>query len=401
MLEERLIVKLEEISNCLNENNDMNGSQGVLAGEPGIALFLFYYSKFTQNETFSNLGLEILEKSVKTINLGYNLSSFCSGISGTAWVFDHLESNHFLDINNDAFLIDLEYFLYEDMIKDIKSGNYDFLHNSLGIAYYFLKRYHNTKSIELRNTYIGYIENFITELCLVSESDENSMRWKTKFNNNEGDIVYNLSLSHGISSIINFLTRLGGIEKLSVLVKDLIYKSVNFILKHYNNGSNSISLFPCIVKENENLNFNTRLAWCYGDLGIGLSLWKASKFLEDNKLEDFSINLLKQTSKRKDKSNAQVNDAGLCHGSFGNAQIFMYLYRQTSILEFYESAEFWIEDGLDRLQHENSHAGHKKFTIDGWKDELSLLEGIAGIGLSIMAYLNEEFSSWDECLMIN
>jgi hypothetical protein len=401
MLEEKLIEKLEEISKCLIEKNDLSGSQGALAGEPGIALFLFYYSKFSQNDTFSDKGLEILEKSVEIINSGYNLTSFCSGISGTAWVFDHLESKNLLDIDNDEFLSDLEVYLFEDMIKDIKFGNYDFLHNSLGIAYYFLIRYYNTKSIALKNRYIGYLEKFIDELHLVSELDENSIRWKTKFDHKDGEIVYNLNLAHGISSIIIFLTKLSEIEKFSLHVNDILYKAVNFILKYYRDIDDSISFFPSIIKENEKLNFNTRLAWCNGDLGIGLSLWKASIVLKDIKLEELSIKILKHASKRRDKNNTMVNDAGLCHGSFGNAQIFMYLFKQTRILDFQESTKFWLEDGLKQLHHDNTYAGHMKLTINGWKDELSLLEGLAGIGLSIMAYLNPEFSLWDECLMIN
>lgn len=181
MLEQRLLNKLNEISNCLYENHYLGNHQGVLAGESGLVLFYFYFSKFSREESFSDLGLNILENAVETINSEYNLSSFCSGISGTAWVFNHLESKNFLEINNDEFLADLDDYLYDKMIKDIKIGKYDFLHNALGNAYYFLSRFRDTKSIDLKNTYKGYILKFIKELENVSEFDNISIKWRAKF----------------------------------------------------------------------------------------------------------------------------------------------------------------------------------------------------------------------------
>lgn len=400
MLEQRLLSKLNEISNCLQENHHLSNSQGVLAGESGLVLFYFYFSKFSKEESFSDLGLNLLEKSVETINSEYNFSSFCSGVSGTAWVFNHLESKNFLEINNDEFLPDLDDFLFDEMIKDIRLGNYDFLHNALGNAYYFLSRYRDTKSKKLKKTYKSYILKFIKELENISEFDTVSVKWRVNFNIREKVSSYNLSLSHGMSSIINFLCRLHVFDDFRPQVENMLKFAIKFILSHFNEKKNTISLFPDIIKQNESIEFRTRVAWCYGDLGIGMSLWKASQTLQDLDLEKLAIESLTHTASRKTPYNTMVSDAGLCHGSFGNAQIFMYLFRQTKIVDFQKSAQFWIEDGLNKLTHKNSYAGHKKLTADGWENELSLLEGIAGIGLAIMSYLNEDFSSWDECMMI-
>lgn len=400
MLEQKLLNKLNEIGECFHKHQTTGNEQGVLSGETGLALFLFYFSKFSKDETFSDIGLNILEKSVEKVNSGYSLPTFCAGISGAAWVFNHLESHGFLAIDNDEFLPDLDKHIFTSMMVDIKSGNYDFLHGSLGNSYYFFYRFKNTKSKLLKEKYKDGILKFIEELERISEFEGDRIKWATKFDIKNNFTTYNLSLSHGISSIINFLSLLYTFEEFRQPVEKILLGSINFVLSYYNKNRDTISLFPSYIRQNEDNQWNTRVAWCYGDLGIGLSLWKASRALNDIDLEKFSIDILSHTASRNTPSNTMVNDSGLCHGSFGNAQVFTYLFRQTNIIEFQKSAQFWIEDGLNKLFHGDENAGHKKFTGIGWEKELSLLDGIAGIGLAIMSYLDEDFSSWDECLMI-
>ncbi len=70
---------------------------------------------------------------------------------------------------------------------------------------------------------------------------------------------------------------------------------------------------------------------------------------------------------------------------------------------FKEATEFWIQDGLNKATHKDGLAGYKQWNAKDkeWVSNIPLLEGIAGIGLTIIDYLADFDSSWDECLMIS
>lgn len=181
----------------------------------------------------------------------------------------------------------------------------------------------------------------------------------------------------------------------------MLIGGIAYILDYRNEDNSAVSLFPGWIKDGEDNSRPSRLAWCYGDLGVGVSLWQASKSLEDEELGRTAVEVLKHAARRTSPESSMVKDAGLCHGSYGNAQIFNRMYAETGEEMFRDAAAFWINDGLEKAVHKDGYAGYKQWKgQDGeWRGELVLLEGIAGIGLSMISYLSGD-NSWDECLMI-
>lgn len=164
----------------------------------------------------------------------------------------------------------------------------------------------------------------------------------------------------------------------------------------------STSLFPNWILENGKVDKNSRLAWCYGDFGIGIVLLKASKVLKDEELRKKSLFILEHTTNRKTSKDTLVQDAAICHGAFGNTQIYNFLYSETKNELYKDSATYWIQYGINMSVYEDGYAGFKQWFCDdrNWQPTTSLLEGIAGIGLTIIDYLSKERNTWDECLLI-
>ncbi|MBC9797628.1 lanthionine synthetase C family protein [Sinomicrobium weinanense] len=399
--EELLHAKLKEISHILREKYKESDQTGVLAGTSGIALFQFHYSKFLDTDEFADIGAEILTDGIERINNGYGFPTYCSGLAGTGWVVDHLEQQDFMDAESDELLAELDHYLHGVMVSDIKEGNYDFLHGALGYGFYFLKRYGNTRSAGLKERYKNHLYELIGLLSELAETDGDKIKWLSVLNRETGEKGYNLSLSHGMSSIVNFLSRLYKHDIFRTQVHPLLKGGVAYILSHKNEDSSVMSLFPAWVKEGEDYDRTSRLAWCYGDPGVGVSLWQASKSLEDTGLGQTAVEILKHATRRTAPESSMVRDAGLCHGSFGNAQIFNRMYAETGEEAFREAAAFWLSDGLEKAVYEDGYAGFKQWRGQDreWRGELTLLEGIAGIGLSIISHLSGD-NSWDECLMI-
>jgi lantibiotic modifying enzyme len=397
--------KLKEISKILDIETTNNKQIGVLAGISGIALFNFYYSKYLDVDTYADKGVELLNESVNRINEGYQFPTYCTGIAGAAWVFDHLVEEDFMDAENDELLSELDEFLYAVMENDMRTGNYDFLHAAVGYGYYFLKRLKNTKSDELKKRYESYLLAIIEMLENTATKDENGLKWESTLDIETGIRGYNLSLSHGMSSIIIFLSKLTHFDGLKDKATPLLNKALSFFLSKEYKSKDRAVFFPSwvLLKEDQDKETGSRLAWCYGDLGAGLALLHASEALNDNQLKEKALDVLRYSAKRTQPDDTGVRDAGVCHGSYGNAQIFNRLYKKTGEDIFKKAAAFWINHGLESAIHENGFAGYKQWRgkDEEWLPEINLLEGIAGIGLAIIDHLAEFETHWDECLMIS
>jgi class I lanthipeptide synthase len=159
----KLEVKLEDINILLREKYIHEKHVGVLEGLSGIALFQFYYAKYTNNDKFSDWGKDSLEKIIERINQGYSYPTFSMGLAGAGWVFDHLKNKEFIKLDSDGLLRNVDEFLYNTMIGNIDQGYYDFLHGAMGYAYYFLNRYQSTNNDQLKQKYRNYLEEFIEE----------------------------------------------------------------------------------------------------------------------------------------------------------------------------------------------------------------------------------------------
>lgn len=391
---------LKRIHDSLKNNINQNKDIGILSGTCGSALFFFKYSEYTNNHTDLNLGMDILEECIDKINAGYSCSTYCTGIAGYGWLMSFLEQNQYLDVNNDRVFRELNKHLNKIMISDITNKNYDFLHGSIGNAYYFFKQFENCKSLYYKNIYKNYLLDFLEHLRLNALKAKKGLKWISRINQKDTDFGYNISLSHGIASIINFLSRLYIYPEFKAKVDYILKGAVEYILSFKKNNQDSVSLFPNYISSDGEESWPSRLSWCYGDLGIAISLWHFSKATNDNNLKKETLEIVRHSSIRKDSQNTKVFDSSICHGSYGNAQIFNRFFEETREGIFLEAAEFWINDGLSKVSEDEEYAGYKKLIPPNtWEYDLSLLSGISGIGLSILSHLTRD-NSWDECLMI-
>ncbi len=402
-IKDRFKSKLQEISNILDIENLYNKDVGVLSGTFGVALFQFYYSKFTGDDSHADKAVETISNTIDRINKGLLSPTFCTGIAGVCWTIEILKEEEFIELEDDFFDKDLDLYLLEAMKVDIESENYDFLHGALGYGYYFLKRYQNTRSIVVKDTYKKYLEELIEALKESSKKSSLGIYWKSVLKIEEELEGCNLGLSHGISSIVNFLSRLAEYEDFYIKVEEILKQTLDYIMSCKNKDTTLTSSFPNWIVEETPSSENSRLAWCYGDLGIGISLLRAAEILKDNQLKNEIIKILKHSTKRMDTEEAGIKDAGLCHGVYGVLHIYNYLYKKTKDIVFKKASDFWAQKALDMAIHKQGYAGYMVWRggdKEKWEREVSLLEGMAGIGLSILSYLAPFETKWDESLLI-
>jgi len=154
----------------------------------------------------------------------------------------------------------------------------------------------------------------------------------------------------------------------------------------------------------EHLPSGSRLAWCYGDLGIASALFFASKATSNKEWEEKAIEILKYSTKRLDLTENSVSDAALCHGTAGIAHIYGRIYNYTKIIDFQHSAEYWFNEALKMAKFFHGIAGYlspNSDTNSNYVKQTGFLEGAAGIGLAMLAAVSDSEPSWDEALLLS
>lgn len=404
-MEDRLKDKLNQIANSLIELDIKNNKNiGLHTGLTGMLLFHFYYYKFENSLHHHKRAEEIIFRIVELIECNENVFTFCDGISGFFWTIEILKEEGFIETNQEIIGKEIDELLFNQMMFEIDNGNYDFLHGALGIGLYFLKKHKNTTRKSKKNIYAQYLMRLLENLEKLAVKTTNGYYWHSKISyNSHLKDVCDLGLSHGLSSILSFLALSYHISELKGLSEKLIISGVEFIETLLKFNFSTEFVLPNYIlldqKLESSMKINSRLAWCYGDLGVGLTLLKVSELLNRKSVRTNSLNILKSTLNRTDPLKYQVKDAGICHGAFGLAKIYGNIYNKTRQDTFLTARNHWTSIGLDMANHKNI-AGFKALINNLWIEDTSLLEGTSGIGLSILEILHDKKSKWGEAFLI-
>ncbi len=371
-------------------------SISLMSGRTGIALFLFYYARYSGDKKCNHQAQLLISSIFDEINSGKTYYTFAGGLAGIGWTINHLNQYKLFETYNDDPLYDIDQFLYNMMMMEIRSGNYDYLHGALGIGVCFLKVLNEKRNRSLKKLTIELEKNS----CKTANG---GICWSSAMTSDTDQRGYNLGLSHGIASIIAFLTKvfLSNIE--IQRTSELLSGAVSFLFQHIQDPAKNLSYFPNWVEKKSSPG-SSRLAWCYGDLGIASAIFAAAKATSNKDWEEKAIEILKYSTSRIDLKENAVTDAALCHGTAGIAHIYNRLHNYTKIIDFQGSAEYWFDESLKMAKFFNGIAGYLSPNFDtntNYVNQAGLLEGATGIGLAMLAAISDVEPSWDEALLLS
>jgi len=370
---------------------------GVMGGSIGLALFMFYYAKYTDEDRYAQMGVDLISNIFEEINKGFSYHTLAGGLAGIGWSIELLAKQNFIDADTDEVLEQLDPYLHKTMIYDIQNENFDFLHGAVGNGVYFLSRRPNPKADE-------YLKELIDELDKVGHADEDgSRKWVSVLDHESGKRGYNLSMSHGIASIITFLGKVMEIGIYNEKTMRVLEGAVKYLLKYRLDRSKFLSHFPSWISENDPLT-QSRLAWCYGDLGISMALWQAGQGAHRQEWQDIAKAVLLDSTARRDIRDNAVQDVGLCHGAAGIAHVYNRAYQFIKDPLLKDTTLYWAQHILNMAVHEDGFAGYKAWRTPqygGWTPEPGFLEGIAGIGLALISLMSDIEPTWDRCLFLS
>ncbi|MEN8154742.1 MAG: lanthionine synthetase C family protein [Acidobacteriota bacterium] len=385
---------LDELARVLVLNKDKAEIIGLLSGKTGIALFLYYYSRFCMNKKYYSEVGNLIASVFDAINSGFNRSALGGGISGIAWCIKHLETVGFINKNEITSFSSINDFFVKALSYHCEKENFDFIYGSTGIV---------NNLLDWKGDNSKVLTKYVDALEFHGESENGFIKWKSIISKDKQNYGYNLSLSHGNTAIALMLSKILNSKYRSKKVERILKQSVNYILSKKQDTKSYISNFPNIITA-KNKYGNSRMAWCYGDLGIGIALYQIARIIKDKKLEIESLEILKHTTKRRNLQENRVFDAGLCHGTAGIAHIYNRMYNYTGDEIFKESVLYWVDETLKMAMLSDGLVGYKAWTTkknSGWVNGLGLLEGISGVGLMMISAISDIEPAWDSCLLLS
>ncbi|HRI80029.1 MAG TPA: lanthionine synthetase C family protein [Cyclobacteriaceae bacterium] len=395
--------KLTEIANYLAKDDEGYVplvQPCLFNGKIGEALFFMYYSRYTKNEDYYDLAIERIERSMELIDKGYYSHTHASGLSGIFWALDHFIEQDFISDSVRESMAPFDQYLGDIMLENIAKGEFDFLHGALGVAHYFIKRRKHNPDLDL------YLENLIKGLhhCAI-EVDADTIKWHSTLSNETGEPEPNICLSHGMSSIAIMLSKFINANIAVKWAIPLLHQTINYILSQEIDSAHYISCFPSTSLERRHQQFPSRIAWCYGDLGVGIALCQAGKAVNINQWYKKGLEVLMYSCSRQDLHMNKVFDAGICHGTAGVAHVYDRLYIDTDLPIFEKAALYWHHKTLDFGMSQQGIAGFKPYfpnvTVDAKEFQRGFLMGISGIGLSLLHAVSDIPPAWDECLLLS
>jgi len=398
-----LFIKLNEKNNLISEVllkaklKDL--PIGLFSGLTGIMLYHALSYKATEDQIHMKRIEELLDLAMVKINAGEISYTLCDGLAGFCWFMDFLYTLEIFDFDNDEFLKQFDDLLIKKMKNNTHINNIDFLHGNLGILFYFIERWKKTSNRELKIKYTEIVNNQVKYFISISEKNNLGLLfWRTNFNLDSKRTAINFGLAHGIPSIIRILQIIDDycIPLYDNYLDHIINQSCQFLYENRNNITFK-SQYPSWILNSE-INHDSRLGWCYGDIGIGLTyLYSKTSFFNKE-----AINIFNKVIERKTVKETSVEEGCFCHGAFGIAYIYQKLYKNFKNIDYKNYSLFWYERGLEMGSNELGFAGYLTQTRgkSNWEGRYDLLTGISGIGLSILYAIYELNYNWDKCLLI-
>lgn len=367
-------------------HRDIAKHYNVLNGLSGYALLQHYE---IEADDFLYSTFKRIVESIDKLRFSY---VYGNGISGLLWVMNFIKESKNVDYL-DAVIETLNRILLETYNSNINS-KYDFFYGNTGIVHYLIDYNFNSESKDL-------IKKFLLDLnndTIKKREGSYYIQFENIKNQQKNSIDF--GLAHGISSIVQVLSRIFKMGFENEIVSELLTGYINFLLSNKNNVQKAGSNFPSTF---DSKGVKSRLAWCYGDLGTAIAIWQAGDNTGTDYWKEEAEKILIQTTKRTTLNDGMIVDPMICHGTSGIATIYNRMWRNTRNSIFLDARDHWLGETKKFAKFADGISGYKYFNPiqNKWLTQFGLLEGSVGIALAFLQAESKEDIKWDRVLLIS
>lgn len=402
--------KIREIAEALRDPDRLpgkyRGGAGLAGGSSGIALFYAYLERADAGAVpgLEDLIATYVDRSIEALGSQPMSPPLYAGFTGIAWMVDHLEGlfpeDEDGDEDGDETEIDQGVRLYLE--RQPWHDHYDLIGGLAGYAVYALEGLPRPGARRCLELVVDHFEKLAVDA-------EPARTWFTgpellppHQRETCPDGYYNLGVAHGMPAVLAVLAYAAAAGVKTETARALVEDGVTWLLAQElepGRGGCFASWMAPGLEPNA-----SRLAWCYGDLGLATTLLAVARSMGR---DDWAAEARRIAHVAAERPEAQsgVRDAGLCHGAAGLAHLFHRLFRATGDAKLEQAARFWFAKTLAMAEHKTGIAGYLAELPTGDlkgtspQPDPGFLTGAAGIALALLGAVSDVEPGWDRILL--
>jgi lantibiotic modifying enzyme len=396
---------LREITVAVSEPIDRPDLAG---GNSGLALLHAYLEAAHPGAGHGARALALLEKAIEDLGAKVMGPGLYGGFTGIAWTVDQLQSRLGMGEEDLNESIDEALLSYLDVAE--WKDDYDLISGLVGYGVYALGRLQHPHGQAIAMKVLDHLDAIKVPGpkgvgWTWATAPELLPAWQREHSPNG---YYNMGLAHGVPGVIAMLGHYVAEGVAPERSRALLEGAVTWLLSEREREGLGYC-FPTTRSIGvEDREIPSRVAWCYGDLGLAVALLIAGRGASEPAWEAAALEVARHSAARR-LANSGAADSGLCHGHAGNGHLFNRLWQATGDMVFADAARFWFEEALKARVPGTGVGGFRAFMpglpgateADPWISEPGLLEGATGIALAIAAGLRSVVPSWDRMLLVD
>jgi class I lanthipeptide synthase len=371
----------------------------LAGGLAGRALFHAYFGEALGSERDLDRARECLKAAAGLVSSRQMTASLFSGFTGVAWAMEHLRSRLF-DEDGDDPNEAIDEALVDHLGRAPWRDTFDLIYGLAGIGVYGLERWPRRGARLIVERVVDRLEETASPrpegVAWFTPADQIPIRQRER--SPEGH--FNTGMAHGVPGVIALLGRTCGKGVAAGKGLPLLQGAVRWLLAQ-RLDEESPWAFPMWIGSGI-ASGPSRIAWCYGDPGIAVSLLGAGRSLGERDWEREAVALAQRAALLPDRHGVQ--DAGLCHGAAGLGHLYNRMAQATGDPALRDAARSWLGMALEMRTPGKGIAGYAAWLVQedgtmGWTDDPELLTGAAGVALAFLAAATPHEPAWDRILL--
>lgn len=393
-------VLLDEIGQALR-NAPVSGD--LASGSAGLAIFYAYMGFAQPGKGWEEDAERHLDQAISSLSEGVKSTHLYGGVAGIAWTAEHLQ-RRIPGLGEEDLNEEVDEVLERLLAVELWRQSYDLISGLVGYGVYACERIHRPSGRRIFARVLAHLDQIKT-------ARDGGWAWHTDprllpswQREDHPDGYFNLGVAHGVPGVIAFLghAMTQGLEP--ERTKKLITGAVQWLMAQQEQLE-SLNSFAPLAYSLAPLPAPSRVAWCYGDLGLSVALLSAARSLQCMEWEQDALRIALKAAARQSSASGVI-DGGLCHGSAGNTHLFNRLWQATGEEVFREASVHWLRRTLAFQTPGVGIAGFRAWSgatpgslEPSWCDAAGFLEGAAGIGLSLLSAIYPVEPCWDRLLL--
>jgi hypothetical protein len=341
---------------------------------------LLAYASVAGFGDYLNASVELLNHAVAGLTASMPTGLF-SGLAGVGWTVEHVGRMLGLCDSDTDPLEAVDQAVVGRLGRKCWVGPYDLIGGLVGIGIYFLERLP-------RRTAMHGIELTIRHLEQQAEHTPAGISWFTRpellpedQRESSPNGYYNLGVAHGLPAVAGFLGELVAADIESTRAQRMLKGLMHWLFAH-RQGRGAIAEFSNWIAPGGTPYGGSRVAWCYGDLGVGALIYRLGIRFQN---QDWLRSAQRLLDGCLDRSDDRVRDPGLCHGALGVAHVYNRAYQLGGDVRYRQAAEAYYSRGIAMADYPDN----------------SFLEGRSGGALALISAVAPVNPHWDRKLLLS